>query len=742
MNILQRKLILLTDESSRPQTAGLPSSGTPKSRRPSETMLPPAGASTKGYCSQGSTPKAITAPKVLPAGTTVFDQTSLTSKFSEFAQSIISASSINVKINNLNEVANQDEAECRRFQRHSAAYQTLMDHTKLRREASYKTKVRLSKQFETLMENQHSFASQLEAQLAQSSAPAKDERDGNDDMSRIKCEISDMRKELRETQITLEDQKRRFLKSLDSEKSHRKAVKHDDLDGYAKKEDFLLLEKKISAPKFNPEKLERKISDLAAVTGERHRDAQAALEHDSTRNQILDITISRLQAQRIDLDKRLDAQNDDALRLNTDVRRLQDSLANIKTVVEGNSENNESGLVVSVKNNDTTLTQIKHAMEQLTEVTQTLEEGIRENRQRRSQTLSEDQSVLTGDVQTLRQDLETLAEDQSKEYTLLVEGINNLESSMKQCQSQLSRLNEASKEKAIEKFSKTPHADGALNTDGFLPVKIEKIETDLKALDTQLVVQKRQFDNLTTEHLAQCIIHQTKQLYKEHPGHVHDKLRDLERWQNWTDMYLMQNLGPRLQRIDEAIKGCATRDTVQALQDQNQRFFESNVDTKKETSDHIDGMRSSLNRQGDTLAKMQDDTTANIETTSERLNALQMEVENLKRGVYAEAAIHPAPQPGSQVAATLKEGNVVRVEDEAGIASESRRSNSRATTSSRNTDRNGTENGSGGSTPLFDDAIHMQKPKARRKRKSFFSVSDSEDDDGKGTARKLPKMGS
>ena len=731
-----------TDESSCPQTAGLPPNSNPQSRRPSETMLPPPSASTKGPRSESSTPKAISAPKNLLAATAPYTQASLNSHLSGFAQSIISASSINVKIDNLNEAAIQGEAETRRNQRYPVVYQALIDHSNLRREASHKARVRLSKQFETHTTNQGIIASQLEAQLAQPSAPAKDGKDSSDAISRIKLEISDMRKELRATQTTLEDQKRRLLKPPESEKSNRKAVHYHDLEGYVKKKDFLLLEKKIPASNLYSEKLEGKISDLAVVTGERHRDAQAAQEHNKSRLQNLDMTISKFQDQQTNLGKWLDAQKEDGVMHSTEMKGLHDNLLEIKTTINGNPEHNEPGLVTSMKSNETTLAQTQHAIEQLKEVTQTLEERIRENHQRSSQTLPEDQSVLAGDIQTLRQDLETLAEDQNKEYTLLVEGINNLESGMKQCQGQLFRLNEGAKEKVIEKSPEPLQTNGVVSSDGYDLVKIEKIETDLKALDMQFLVQKRQFDNLTTEHLAQCIIHQTKQLYKEHPGHVQDKLRDLEKRQFWTDSYLTKNLEPRLEQMTAAIGGCVAKDTIHELRVQTQKSFANNVDTKKEISDAVNVVKSSLNKQGDALTKVEHDAAIYLETTTERLNALQEDVENLKRGVDARTAIHLARFSGFPVATALEGRSDTRVEDDVSIAKESQRTISRPTTSSISTNRDDAEEGSGRSAPLSANSSESHDRNALRKRKSFLSVSDSEDNDEKGAARKVPRMGS
>lgn len=503
--------------------------------------------------------------------------------FSGLAQSIVLASSLHVKLDNFNEVATETEWENRRKQRYAFAHDSLIDLAHLRHEASQKAKVRLSQQFESLCVNQNVIAKKLEAQITQASAGNRDDANVSA-QTHDKEELARIRKEVQAAQTDLEDLKRKALGQSDLESYDRKVVHHDDLAQFVKEEKFQRTEGTIAAHNSDLRRIGEKLAKLHDATQQHHRDIQETQKRNDTRFRVLETDLKSTQADQSRLEESLGSQRESLGLREADLNQLQKSLVNLNQAIHGNPDMSELGLIASQKSHARMLAQLTKSTEQLAEKIKIVEDEIKERNQRHSPKPA--QTQLEEEIAIVRQDVEHLTKAQNEEYSFLAETVDNLQISMKECQEQLIHFtDETAKQNSqrisSESLSKAPQLNDPTNPEVVDRVKLEQLENDLKALDTQVVVQKKQFDNLTTERLAQNIIHQTKQLYKEHPGYVQDRLMNMENRQSRMDSYLVHTLEARLVHMRAAIDVIpALANRIQSLEANFKQNCEQNIQTR------------------------------------------------------------------------------------------------------------------------------------------------------------------
>ncbi|KAL6720246.1 hypothetical protein ACLMJK_002167 [Lecanora helva] len=629
----------------------------PPSRRPSETMPPPLSTTGKGSPLDSSipfTPKVKTNPRISSGTTPVTDLVPVTSNFSGFAKSLISASSVNVKLDNINEATIHSEAENRRFQKYNVAYHSLMDRANLRQEALHKAKVRLSKQFEAQTASQTVIADHLDEQLAQPSVPSVNGSHDSDVMSIVRKEIADIRKELRALRTGLDTQE-------------RKCIRQSDLDRYDDK-------------------------------------AKALQQQNTTHLQALNTSAADRSAQQTRLQQGFENQEERLIAFEADIKRLRSNLTDLERTVLGAPGQDKLGLITSARENKATITEVEDTTRQLEERVCHLEGAVKAKPPDPLNNPAEYKAELEEEIKTLRQDLETHAEEQSeeqrREYTVLAENIDKLDEGIKQCRERLSRLEKEPVKEDTEASNLQQASFATLNSTNGLNVKFEELESNLKALDTQFFVQKQQFDNLTTEHLAHCIINHLKTLYPEHPSHVLDKLTLFEGRQHHIENFLALNVEPRLTGMKRALDSRATTDASEVLAVQVQQISTDIVKAKKDIAEQIGNVERNLQSHRDTVRELQQTVSAASESTTKRQDSLQGLVEALRREDRNRAVSRPP------AAATPK----VRQEDVVNVLS---RTVSPASAAS--------------DAPLARRA---------RKRKSMPKISDSEDDEGHDGARK------
>jgi len=112
-------------------------------------------------------------------------------------------------------------------------------------------------------------------------------------------------------QIALDDQKREWLSKSDFDRYSSKAVNHNDLARLVNRKDFLTVEERLTTRGSDITNLEGKLSDLAVVTQDRHREGQGTQQQNMTRFEGHGTSILNAQKQQSQLKTTLDAQKAD-----------------------------------------------------------------------------------------------------------------------------------------------------------------------------------------------------------------------------------------------------------------------------------------------------------------------------------------------------------------------------------------------------------------------------------------------
>ena len=652
----------------------------------------PTAAHTNSQLTHSNNPanKSIGVHEVtLPRNITSQSEMPIANNFNDFARAIMSTTSANIKIDNVKEKTSRTERVSRRQSKKGFVHDNLNDCTVSLQNTLESSNKRLLRQFATKVESQDSVA----AALAVNESPAPVfgmESSSIPDSTTVQKEIESLREELEKVKRDLDYIARKGPKPNDLKKYARyddldsyvqfrdldKYARLSDLEGYAnandlgkylrkaqhrediaqlvKKEEVHGIEEKLAAHTLDLKKLEGKMSDLAIVTGERYRECQREGKHSTDRFEGVDNATANLrskqasledrltkdladaQERQCSLEKRLENQKNDVAVCMENFESLQNDVTGLKVTLQGVMTDGELSHHKSTDSNFQKLPRASDPVEQRqerTEESQT-ENKVTHNHQNPSSSL-EYASVSTQEIKLLRydlQDLETSVEDRKNEYSMIVDDIETLSNGMKSYQNEsareIARLNDE-----VAGVKRTP-----TNLEDVDRARIDRLETDLRALDTQFVVQKNQFDNLTTEHLAHCIIHQMKQLYKEHPAFVQDKLRLAESQLFKVDHYIGQNLEPRLGTMNNAIT--INRQALEIKLNDTSAYIRG---VRKEFSENLIPVRASIASYRDSMESMIDKARL-AEDTMKRLDDLEGAIEDLRREKQARSVSEKSPE--------------------------------------------------------------------------------------------------
>ena len=653
---------------------------------------------------------------------------------SDLARSIISASNVSVK---LDSIRDQTESEFRWKRRYNLAYHSLNDRNSLRYKASDTAKARLDKQLESHIANQGIIASRLDAQLTQSSTPLTENLDSSPCIEDLRKENSEMRKELKAIEVALEEQKRKGLRQMDLDRYARKAVHYDDLTDFVKKQECICMEERISAQGSDLKAFESKLSDLVMVTGDRHREIKEMQRHYAAQFDTLDLGITDAQTKHSHFEESINTQKVDFQGHAEELKKLQDSLADLEKTIRGDLSKNEHGLVRSTESNTGQIASMTDLAGQLAIRMTKLEEDM-QNLNKFSSSNPSELANLRHDLVILTEEQRAFTEDQKNGYDILADSLDELRTGIQQVQNRISLLKEDASKNSLQvaipstQPSRTLQADTSSNQGDADRVRLERAENDIRALYTQFVASRKQFENLTTEQLAYSVINQTKQLYKEHPGHVQDKLRSIENQQMVTSSYISHNLEPRLAQMHTAISA-----QIQNLECNNRKVYNYTVETRKEMSERIDSVMSPVHGQGNALADIQQSARLSSEAISKRLDSLKGNVEILNREAYCRAVPDPTKQDLLRQPLDYRERLItpegIRVEKKAQdpkISGQENGHKSPAPVASLTSRQEGSaSDGLGGATSLASDESNMPPVLAKRKRRSCGRISDSEEDE-------------
>ena len=694
-------------------------------RRQSDNMLPPSSRPSKGIRSESSTPKCYDAST--SALTTNFlkdSQPSFTCDFAGFRQSIISASSVHKKLEELTEAVNESENEIRRKQKYASAYEPSFEFPKIRYEASRKAKARWSQHFESLTADQTSMAQRLEAQIAENSAK-KVIQSTIADKGRGEEELAKLRKEL---QTELREMERKSLKQVDLDVYESKFAHREDLAGLVSETRLHQLEEKVAAQDLDGKRRDEKLANSMGLTNKCQADVHESRQYHDTHLQSVDRKLKTLQESHDQLEKSLQAQGRKFVFREAEITKLQHNLISLEGALHGNPDANEKGLIDALETHSQSLTETTRATEQLSQKVNRIKD----------ETIKEMQDYLADssrhqpceEVAILRQDLEDLTEVQKREYTLLADTMSGLEDSLKELHNLSSRPPDTSK---IDDLANSMEVDR---------IKLEKIESELKALITQFLVLKTHSDNLTTERLAHSISHQMQHLYKEHPGHVQDKIIKLE---------------SQLLRIEARLK-CAAIDGIPELKNQVENIElsikqcgENCHQTREDVSVHTNAIKRVTASQEDAIDGIRQANSLAHENTAKTIDRLQRDFQLLRHDIELDTAATisahssvgsstlnqiPVAQPkwkGEIHSKGMADKNskadkaILAQQKEAGMTCEQRENMVCKSNRARSTSTSESE------TPL---ASKTRPHQVKRKRKSMPRISDSEDDRDSCTPRK------
>lgn len=669
---------------------------------PGRKTSTPKHSNTSSDSNEITTPKAA-APQI---------QAPVSHDFIGFAQSIISTTSVNIKLENMKGLAIENAKESRRQEKHNVAYASLVDLTNANYGAIQKARMRLEKQFEYCNTNQDLIANALGVHHAQPPIVPSESATINLG-TEIPEELAELREELRKVRSELADQKDKGVRQKDLERFARKSASFEDLKQLVTREELLDLMSKPSAHTRDLKSLEAKISDLADITNERHRIAQETYQRLDKHLKDLDTETSvaretwqqrntntqtklasvgddlgalkkgsGMQSKLAELfEKSLDRQKGDSALVKEELKQLRTSQECLEAFVRGDATDSELGLSKLIDKAAKDISQLKILMEQFQEKIGKLEEGATEYSASLHQKSAPIDEVadLSRQIDSIRQHLTeaTGATDELKqEFYEIADDVDNIRQGLKRLRDEYDRSKDGLEKQhsqlrqpaALHAEATTPaHTYGAVRHEQLDHVKLEKLEIDLQALDIFTKSQQSRFDNLTTEDMARSIIHQTKQLYKEHPGHVQDKLRTLEEQQRNVDAYITSNLQPRLAQVDTRISGRAGIDVlqvlhtrVQALEANMKEAYSHIVQTRKDVSEGIAHVRSaSLPRdQGPDSARIEEVVVTLreelkevrskhaelVEVVMTRHGKLRGDVQIPNREIYTEAAGNPHKQ--------------------------------------------------------------------------------------------------
>lgn len=631
--------------------------------------------------------------------------------FMGFAQAIMSTTSLNIKLEHIKGLASENVKESRRQEKHNVAYASLIDLTNANYGAIQKAEMKLEKQFERCNANQDLIANALKVHPAQPPT-APSEIAAITLGTELPKEVADMREDLRDVRSELADHIDKSIRQKDLDGFSRKFASLDDLKKLITREELLDIMSKPPARTPDLESLEAKVSDLADLTNERHGKAQETQQRfdkqlndlDSetrkTGQQIYTNTQTNLAKVGDDLgalkecsgmqtklaeslEKSVVGLTEDAALLKEELSQFRSSQARLETFVRGDSIDGEVGLSKLIEKASKETSQSKILVEQLQEKVSKLEEGTAKDSMSMSphqhSTPINDTADPSGHINSIREHLMEVsgATDELKhEFYEIADDVDRIRQGLKSLRDEYER-SKVREEKQHSQLLQPArlHAEATAPAHPISPaslemldhVKLEKLENDLQALNVFTKSQQLRFDNLTTEDMARSIIHQTKQLYKEHPGHVQDKLRILEEQQRNVDVYITSNLQPRLALIDTRITGRAAADAllflnsrVQNLEANMKEAISQIVQTRKDLSEGIAHVRrpsTPRDQEPDSariheivitlreeLKEVRSKHAELVEVVMTRHGKLRGDVQILNREIYTEAAGNPRKQ--------------------------------------------------------------------------------------------------
>ena len=218
-------------------------------------------------------------------------------------------------------------------------------------------------------------------------------------------------------------------------------------------------------------------------------------------------------------------------------------------------------------------------------------------------------------VELIRTDLDSLINEEKQKDASVAQGFEEISVELKKQREDLTRLQT---EYRLVKQSQTsrpasnhpptpPFARASISPRGSDQQKLQDVELGLRrlaqttqTLELFVASQQQKFDRLTSDHLAQNMVHQMQQMYPQHPG-------NLLAWQAKVDSYLGGVLKDRLANIEsQFLAQMTTRRVADAkileLQEKIRDITQSTTETRNTCFATINSIKKDIESLRDTVS--------------------------------------------------------------------------------------------------------------------------------------------
>ena len=420
----------------------------------------------------------------------------------------------------------------------------------------------------------------------------------------------------------MSDELRKKLRGLATKDELRGLVATDDLrrvttDEVRKHmtEALIPTEKKLASLTLEDAGLSNKVKDVEALMQECREAAEEKDQGQSSRFDRLETSLSNSRMELSRLDLTIEEQERDYAALKVDVGAQNKLLTELNTCVRPNPSNNVLSLDEVVTKNTDQIKSLQQDCEKLNEAmrrTQELQAASKlESPQVSTASINadaklveeiklmhsdfnalkaeeEDTKLIQRDlnalkagqekVELIRTDLDSLINEEKQKDASVAQGFEEISVELKKQREDLTRLQTEYRLAKQSQVSRTasnhpptpPFARASISPRGSDQQKLQDVELGLRklaqttqTLELFVTSQQQKFDRLTSDHLAQNMVHQMQQMYPQHPG-------NLIAWQAKVDSYLGGNLKDRLASIDSRFDslGGNFRDRLASIESQ------------------------------------------------------------------------------------------------------------------------------------------------------------------------------
>ena len=564
-------------------------------------------------------------------------QTPLLDSLNGFAQSIMSAASLTMKRDLLNQQALGQQRERDRQSKFKSVFLTLFEDAESRLEGMEKASAELDKQTNLSSQNQSRNATTLARLLKD--AGAHEALPSPHDTARLKHDIADVKTDLKTTKKQIDSSRARFKDDIVDLKAelraagkkfdslNRDAVTSDELRtklrGMATKEELRGLVDKDDLRRVSTDEVRKHITEaliptekkLASLTLEdaslshRMKDAEVLMQKcsetaeekdqgQSSRFDRLETSLSdsRMELNRLDL--AIEEQQRGYTALKVDVGAQNKLLTELSTCVGPDPRNNVLSLDKIVTKNSDQIRSLQQDCEKLNEAmrqTQELQaaskvgspqvsaapvnadtelaeeiklihsdlDALKAEQEGTKQIQRDLTSLKAGQekIELIRTDLDSLINEEKQKDASVAQGFEEISEELKKQRDDLARLQTEYRLIKQSLASRTasnhpptpPFAQASISPRGPDQQRLQDVELGFRrlaqttqTLELFVASQQQKFDRLTSDHLAQNMVHQMQQMYPQHPG-------NMIAWQAKVDSYLGGILKDRLANIDSHI---------------------------------------------------------------------------------------------------------------------------------------------------------------------------------------------